>query len=234
MAVPVIDIAEPSDSGAALRDALARLGAGDWLVLTSPNGAAAVATLGPIAEEVKVAVIGPGTARQAATLGITPSLVAEHSIAEGLLDVFPKPARPGGTVVLARAATARAVLPDGLRRAGWNVIDVAAYRTVGVSLTREQRRAAAAANGVVFTSSSTVRRLAEEIGVESVPPLVVSIGPATSATARALGLEISIEATKHTIDGLIAAISQFCKPLTDSGEMRPAIGTEAPELASQE
>ena len=37
-------------------------------------------------------------------------------------------------------------------------------------------------------------------------PLVVSIGPVTSATARERGLRVDAEADRHTIDGLVAAL----------------------------
>jgi uroporphyrinogen-III synthase len=35
---------------------------------------------------------------------------------------------------------------------------------------------------------------------------VVSIGPVTSDTARARGLEVRVEAADHTIDGLVRAV----------------------------
>lgn len=206
LSAPVIAIVDPDDRGAALRTALGRLRAGDWLVVTSPNGATAAMSAGPVPAGVGVATVGPGTARRARSLGLEVDLVPERSVAEGLLEEFPAPGPDGGLVVLARAARARAVLPDGLRAAGWEVLDVAAYRNVAAKLTHEQRRAAAAADGVVFTSSSTVERLVAELGADSVPPLVASIGPATSATAAALGVEVTVEAAEHTIEGVVAAL----------------------------
>lgn len=208
LSAPVIAIVDPDDRGKALRSALDRLRTGDWLVVTSPNGATAATSAGQVPSGVKVAAVGPGTARRARSLGLTVDLVPERSIAEGLLHGFPSPGPDGGLVVLARAARARAVLPDGLRAAGWEVLDVAAYRNVAVRLTEDQRRAAAAADGVVFTSSSTVERLVAELGTDSVPPLVASIGPATSATAASLGVDVTVEAVEHTIEGVVAALVQ--------------------------
>jgi uroporphyrinogen III methyltransferase/synthase len=37
---------------------------------------------------------------------------------------------------------------------------------------------------------------------------VVSIGPVTSDTARELGLTVDVEAERHDIDGLVAALVQ--------------------------
>lgn len=205
---PVITIADPRDGGAELRAGLAGLGAGDWLVLTSPNGVTrAVGALeGALSDGVRVAVVGPGTAERARSAGLKVDLVPRRSIAEGLLDVFPRPGQDGGGVVLARAAVARDVLPKGLREMGWRVTEVVAYETVASQLTAGQRRSAATADAVMFTSSSTVDRLVTELGTGSVPPLVVSIGPATSETARAHGLEVTVEAGEQTVDGLVAAL----------------------------
>ncbi len=209
VAAPVITICDPADGGEGLRTALERLGPGDWLVVTSPNGAqrAADAAGGPLPTGVNVAAIGPGTAARASAAGLAVRLVPDRSIAEGLVRAFPSPEPGRGSlVVLARAAVARPVLPDSLRAAGWQVLDVAAYRNVAAPLNDDQRRAVAASDGVVFTSSSTVDRLVAEVGAEAVPPLVASIGPATSATAAGHGLEVTVEASEHTIDGVVAAL----------------------------
>lgn len=208
VSAPVIAITEPADGGAGLRAALARLSRGDWLVVTSPNGAERAAAIEPLPDGVNVAAIGPGTAARAAAVGLTVRLVPDRSIAEGLVQAFPSPdpERGSSLVVMARAAVARSVLPDSLRAAGWEVLDVAAYRNVASRLSDDQRRAVAASDGVVFTSSSTVKRLVAEVGADTVPPLVASIGPATSATAAEHGLEVTVEATEHTIDGVVAAL----------------------------
>lgn len=244
VSAPVIAVTDPPDGGSALRSALAGLRAGDWLVVTSPNGAARVGkalaegagggrpvSLGepqagggrsaaprrgrcrpPEGESlvggVRVAAIGPGTARAAAEARLPLDLVPERSVAEGLVEAFGVPSAGGGSgrVVLARAEVARAALPDGLRAAGWDVEDVAAYRTVTRELTAEQRNRVAAADGVVFTSSSTVDRLVDAVGTDAVPPLVVSIGPATSATAASYDLAVTVEAAEHTIKGAVAAL----------------------------
>ena len=220
VSAPVIAVADPDDGGAALRTALRSLAADDWLVLTSPNGAARVAAAVrlPLPMGVRVAVIGSGTARRAVEAGLPVDLLPKRSTGEGLLEALLSPeaaAAPGsalprtGRALLARAAGARRVLPEGLRRAGWDVLDVVAYRTVGVRLTGEQRREAAAADAVVFTSSSAVDGLAAQIGVRSVPPIVASIGPATTATAERHGLEVAVQAAEHTIPGVVDALRRF-------------------------
>ena len=62
-----------------------------------------------------------------------PDLVPERFVAEALLDAFPAAGPDGGTVLLARAAVARDVLPEGLAARGWAVDVVEAYRTEPVA-----------------------------------------------------------------------------------------------------
>lgn len=212
--VPVIDIADPVDGGVGLRTAATRLGAHQWVVLTSPNGARRL--LAAVAEEgldarafgsARVAAIGPGTARALAEGGITADLVPDRFVAESLLEALGPPPPGGGRVLLARAEVAREVLPDGLRELGWEVDVVDAYRTVPAAVSDEQRAMVAAADIITFTSSSTVERTLEAIGAEALPPVVACIGPVTAATARQHGLRVDIEAATHTIDGLVAALT---------------------------
>jgi len=226
VSAPVIRIVDPADAGAALRAAMSSLAAGDWLVVTSPNGAARASAQLPkgLPAGVQAAAIGPGTARRAAEAGLRVDLVPQRSIAEGLLGEVPAPhpqetgrrrASPG-RVVLASAETARSALPEGLRAAGWEVADIPAYRTVGAILNLEQRCKVAQADAVVFTSSSTVTRLVEQVGPESVPAMVASIGPVTTATAARHGLVVTVEAAEHTIDGVIAALCRHAAPTPPS------------------
>jgi len=212
VAVPVIAIDDPADGGAQLRAALRAMSAGDWLVLTSPNGAERVGRVvadSPLAVGVMVAVVGPATAAVAESAGIRVDLVPTNSIAEGLLEVFPAPTAEGQHVVLARAEVARDVLPVGLARSGWTVDDIAAYRTVAVPVGDWGREACRSADAVVFTSSSTVTHLVDAVGVDCLPPVVASIGPATSATLAARGVEVTIEAKTHTIPGLVSALESW-------------------------
>ncbi|MCU1498124.1 MAG: uroporphyrinogen-III synthase/uroporphyrinogen-III C-methyltransferase [Acidimicrobiales bacterium] len=212
---PTIAVADPSDGGAALVDAVARLGSFDWLVLTSPNGVARTFDRVPDARAlagVSVAAVGTGTADALAERRIVADLVPSRFVAEGLLDAFPAPPADGGRVLLAVAAGARPVLPDGLRAAGWDVEVVEAYRTVPVLPDAATVARIEEADAVTFTSSSTVTNLVDAVGVDRVPPVVASIGPVTSATAVARGLEVTVEADPHTVDGLVAALVAALAP----------------------
>ncbi len=193
----------------------------DWLIFTSPNGVDAffemffrlyqdVRAIGG----VRIAAIGPATAARVKAQKLAVDLQPEEFVAEGLVREFEKTA---GSVenlrlLLARAETARDVLPAELSKRG-AIVDVAiAYRTVPE--TEDPAGAVAKWRGegadlITFTSSSTVENF---MALRLPLPknlVTASIGPVTSATMRELGLPVTIEAEKYDIPGLIAAIGDF-------------------------
>ena len=206
---PMLEITDPDDGGAALQTALRDIASYDWLVLSSPNGVHRTFAHLPDARAlagVRIAAVGTGTADALAGYRVVADLVPTRFVAESLVAELPAPPPGGGLVLVARAQVAREVIPDGLRAAGWTVDVVDAYRSRPVPLTEEQAEAVAAADAVTFASSSSVTNLCDAVGVERLPPVVVSIGPITSATARGLGLAVTAEAEPHTIDGLVTAV----------------------------
>ncbi|MFL6207125.1 MAG: uroporphyrinogen-III C-methyltransferase [Acidimicrobiales bacterium] len=215
--VPVIQIADPADGGAALREAATRLGGYDWVIVTSPNGAARlVAALSEAGLDARafggarVAAIGPATAARLAVAGVRADLVPEAFVAEALLDAMAGTGGPG-RALLARAEVARDVVPDGLRERGWTVDVVDAYRTLPASVTDQQREAMAGADAITFTSSSTVERFVEAAGIDAVPSVVACIGPVTAQTARDHGLAVALEAEVHTVPGLVDALVRWAR-----------------------
>lgn len=207
--LPTIQVVDPPDGGAALRSALDSLRPDDWLVLTSANGAERVlAAVGDVRDlaGVRLAVVGPGTAAVLADAGLRVDLVPARYVAEGLLAEFPDPPAGGGRVVLARAQVARDVLPDGLAERGWRVEVVDAYRTEPAPIGHDALERARHADAITFTSASSVRNFVAAAGPDALPPVVVTIGPITSAAAHELGVAVSAEAAEHTLDGLVAAL----------------------------
>jgi uroporphyrinogen III methyltransferase/synthase len=200
------------------------LSAFGWLVFTSANGVRAFFDdgLGPAGLDaralagLRIAVIGPGTDRALARRGLRADLVPERFVAESLLDAFPDPAVPGERVLLARAGVARDVLPEGLAARGYDVEVLPVYETRPATPDPAllERVADGRFDAVTFTSSSTVDNFCAQVDPRPDPfPMVVSIGPVTSATAVARGLRVDAEAEQHTIDGLVAALlSAFGAP----------------------
>jgi uroporphyrinogen III methyltransferase/synthase len=187
-----------------------------WVVLTSANGAEALFARGlhprgldaRALAGVRVAAIGPGTAATLDRYGVRADLVPQRFVAEALVDAFPAPRAPNDRVLVARAEQARDVLPDGLARLGYAVDILPVYRTVTAvpDPAQLERVRAGEFDAVTFTSSSTVDNFCRLVGPVASEPLVVSIGPITTASATAAGLRVDVEADPHDIDGLVAAV----------------------------
>ncbi|HKH89071.1 MAG TPA: uroporphyrinogen-III synthase, partial [Acidimicrobiales bacterium] len=169
----------------------------------------------------KVAAIGDGTARALAEQGVIADLVPGRFVAEALAEAFPEPsarASPGQKerVLLPRAAVARDVLPEALAAKGFGVDVVEAYRTVRPAVTPAMLESVGSADAVMFSSSSTVTGWIELLGIERLPPVVACIGPITAATARDAGIDVTVEASEHSITGLVQALSGYA-----AGRNRP-------------
>jgi uroporphyrinogen III methyltransferase / synthase len=189
-----------------------------WIVFTSANGVDAffdrgLAPAGLDARAlapVRIAVIGPGTATAVARRGLRADLVPERFVAESVLEAFPAADATGSArVLLARAETARDVLPEGLAAKGYAVDVLPVYRTEPAPLDPEmlERVRAGTVDAITFTSSSTVDNFCDAVGPLTGPqPVVISIGPVTSDTARERGLAVGVEADPHTIDGVVEAL----------------------------
>jgi len=211
--LPAIRI-EPRIESEEVRAMAAAIGDYDLVCLTSPNGVGllfdALAAAGRDARALAgatVAAIGPGTARALAAHGIVADVIPERFVAEALVEALAGVKVEGRRALVARAAEARDVLPEALRERGAEVDVVALYETVRETPDDDAVEAARGADYVTFTSSSTVRNLTEALG-DRFPPdaRIVSIGPVTSDTVREAGLEVAVEAERHDVDGLLAAL----------------------------
>jgi uroporphyrinogen III methyltransferase / synthase len=211
--LPAIRI-EPRIENDDVRVAVERIGDYALVCLTSPNGAHLLFEALRNADcdaralaNASVAAIGPGTARALAEHGIAADVVPERFVAEALVEALAPIEVEGRRVLVARAAEARDVLPDALHKRGAEVDVVALYETVRERPDPAAVNTAQSADYVTFTSSSTVRNLTEVLG-DRFPrdARIVSIGPVTSEAARAAGLEVDVEAKRHDVDGLLAAL----------------------------
>jgi len=233
VAAPTIVLEAPDDPGPFER-AVADAESYDWIVFTSTNGVrvfferfAAAGRDVRVLGGTRLAAIGSETARALEGLLLRPALVPDAYRAEALLAAFAGEPLAGRRVLLPRAAGARALLRDELVGLGAVVDDVPTYRArrpteveaAPLLAALDARRLDAA----TFTSSSTVRNFADVIGAERLAtvaasgrPLVATIGPVTSETARACGLTVVVEATPYTSAALATALARhFCKDMPD-------------------
>ena len=154
-----------------------------------------------------VAAIGPGTASALIEHGVIADVIPEDFVAESLVEALARVPIEGKPVLIARAAEARAVLPDALAERGAKVDVVALYETVAEPPEPGALERARDADYLTFTSSSTVRNFLDRPGADAAPSArIASIGPITSDAVREAGLEVDVEADRHDIDGLVAAL----------------------------
>ena len=204
---------------AALEATARRIVAGEaaWLVLTSARTVEALAPYlhVPVPSAPRVAVVGPATARAWTELtGTAPDLVARGSAAAlleepELAGPLPDP-NAARRVLLPASALADPALAEGLRRAVWEVEQVAAYTTVTADAhdlppNLEDRWATGGVDAVVLTAPSTTRAVLELLGPPPQGTGLVAIGATTAAAARELGLTVAAVAPSPTPEGVLQA-----------------------------
>jgi uroporphyrinogen-III synthase len=187
--------------------ALRRLDTYDWVVMTSRNGVASLATrltaLGlTIPAKPVWAAVGPRTGEVLESLGVEvrgmPSEQRAAAIPDAMGDV------EGRRVLLVRAKRATQDLPMILCQRGAVVDDVVAYETIEGSEGARPRLEAALAEplqAIVFTSGSTVRgfvRLLPDPRRALGEAVIACIGPVTAAAVREAGLGDPVVAAEPT------------------------------------
>ena len=215
----------PPDDDTELTEACATVSTFDWIVFTSANGVDGFMTRlleGPSdvreLKGVRLCAIGPATGARLTRFGLKIDLMPSEHRAEAVAAAL----RASGDlsdqrVLLPRADIAREVLPVELRRAGAEVVDVTAYRTVLAGqddggpdiyeILLEQD-----IDAVTFTSASTVRNFVEIVGAEPAQDLlrttvVAAIGPVTADAARELGIETTVIPATYTVPALVDALA---------------------------
>jgi uroporphyrinogen III methyltransferase/synthase len=214
---PVIEIRAAEDTGP-LDRAIERLSEYDWIIFTSVNGVRfLVERLDQSPRDLRalkahLCAIGPATRAAVEALHLRVDKMPEEYVAESLLDAFAGEDLDGRKILLPRAAVARDLVPAELRKRGAIVDVVEAYRTVIPEHANARVREVLECKPqwITFTSSSTVNHFVKLAGREAAQGMkIASIGPITSATAREHGLTVEVEASPHTIGGLVTALVNF-------------------------
>ena len=205
----------PLDPCPAVDEAMERLSDYEWLALTSPAGAEALwnwleghgrdaRALGA----VKLAAIGPGTARALAAHGLKADYVPQVYDAAHLGEGLPAT----GKVLALRAEEGSPALTEALARRNIACDDVASYRTVYENpRSQELREAAEGAEGllVTFTSASTVKGFVSSVGEDTDFSRMVGmcIGQQTANQAKKYGIPVRV-AREATMDALVELITE--------------------------
>ena len=220
---------EPIDTPE-LRAALSKAVAGaDWLVLTSRRGAEACARLlatpaetprggassiAPratarvtLADRTRVATVGAATADAAnKLLGRAELLGGGNAAALGAALASDELIAAGASVVLALAANARDELEQVLAAAGARCTRFDVYRTIPAPPAAQKRALSSlGAERVVLASPSAASGFVHQVDLD-VPVAIYTIGPSTTAAARALGLDVTAEAREPSLEGILEAM----------------------------
>ena len=223
---PTIEIIPPN-SWSPLDEAISNLESYQWLLFTSVNGVKyflqRLHYKGKDVRDlkgIKIGAIGPKTAEQWHQLGITPDLVPDEYRAEAVVEAFRKWDTQGVRILIPRAAKAREILPDQLRKMGAQVDVVDAYKTVSptddTAGVRDMLKKGTI-DMVTFTSSSTVTNFVNMFVTEKKQLTdewmkrvkVACIGPITADTARDQGFSVDLMPADYTIEALTRAITDF-------------------------
>ena len=217
---PTIEIS-PLPDYAELDAAIDRLSEYAWLIFTSVNGVRwfwkRLEAAGKDSRALglcRVAAIGPATAEALEARGIRPDFIPERYVAEGVVEgLLARGKVDGVRMLLPRAAKAREVLPDELRKAGARVDVISAYETIPAAARKDEvleRMQAGTLDCVTFGSSSTVENFLSLIPAETLrahPEVrLAAIGPVTARTLEAHGLPCHIMAEEYTIPALVQAL----------------------------
>jgi hydroxymethylbilane synthase len=227
---PAIKI-EPVDDLHPLDDAIAGIAAFDWVVFTSTEAVEIFRQRWTRAGKtpadlrgVKVAAVGPVTARALAAWGAQPDFVPDEfagdALAEGLGIVA------GHRLLLPRAEIARHETVEIFERRGATVVVLPIYRTVAAEIDatviEDIRRGV---DAVLFTSGSTVQHFMNNMRQHDpgfgfpAHARIICIGPVTAGAAREAGLRVDSVAQVHTTEGLVdSLVGMFSKGAVARGE----------------
>ena len=233
---PMIRVEPPEEYGA-LDEACELAGTFDWIVFTSTNGVDAFLQrlcTGPRdvreLKGVRLCAVGPATAERLLRYGLRVDLVPEEHRGEAVVEALRKTEDLSERrILLPRADLARDVLPTELRRAGAEVVDVTAYRTVRTGGDRDggpdifKMLLDQEIDIVTFTSASTVRNFVKVLGADPAADLlnttvVAAIGPVTADAAARLNIQTTIMPATYTVPALVDAIVNYYSETQSTGQ----------------
>lgn len=208
---PLINFAGADDQ-AALDAELEALRAGHygWLVVTSATTVDVLLGQGVrLPEGTRVAAVGETTAHALQLAGYPVDFVPSDHSARGLVKEWPDPG--GARVLVPQSEIAEPTLVSGLRDRGIDARFVSAYRTVGVAAPAEivTEIAEGRINGLLVSSGSVARQIAEQFAPLPDCTVVACIGPRTAFDARAAGLTVHRIAEERSSSALVRALAEY-------------------------
>ena len=223
---PLIEIKEPDDF-AGLDEAIEHLYGYDWIIFTSANSVKFFLkrlsnknVLHSELDEIKVVAIGESTAdklrEEHVHVDLVPAVSRSEGVFSALIDFVGRKEKLAGlNFLMPRAAVARDFLPKALEAANARVDVVTAYQNVIPDNLDRGKLSAMLAGGadcIAFTSSSTVKNLAQLFDTNDLSEklrglAIACLGEITSETAKQFGLAPSIQPNTSTMSEFAKAIA---------------------------
>lgn len=156
---------------------------------------------------VRVAAVGPATARAAtAAFGRVDLAGGPSGTARSLAEALVPRLGTGDRVLLAVAENASPAFEETLRAAARACHRLDVYRTLPVpERTRKRAVSTLGADDVLLASPSAVAGFVNQVRLDRAPG-IFTIGPSTTEAARAAGLEVTAEAPRPGLRGLLEAM----------------------------
>ncbi|HCU25299.1 MAG TPA: uroporphyrinogen-III C-methyltransferase [Deltaproteobacteria bacterium] len=217
--LPSLAIREPR-SWQKVDRAIRRLGDYDWLIFTSLHGVdffmQRLRSRGKnfrALAQVRIAAVGPMTARRLEALGLGVDLVPREHTSAALGRLLRKKKIQGQKILFPRAERGREEIVRMLRTAGAGLDVVTVYRSLRPRIAARQISAlfARLPDALTFASAATAENFAAMLrrtsywrSLKEVPAFV--IGPVTRKTVRRLGLKVAAMPRSYTLESLIDVI----------------------------
>lgn len=185
----------------------------DWVFFTSPTGVKlffdAINKSGMdsrIFGETKIACIGSETAKELVKCGIRADFMPKKFTSADLAKEFKKKYKPEGAKIL----LLRSSLAEKLEIKGAIMENIATYTSKKVKCNLN--KIGEDIDWITFASSFAVKCFFEKFRAQDVKgKKIASIGPVTSERLRQFGVEPTVEAEVHTIDGMIDEMERYGK-----------------------
>jgi len=218
--IPTIKIEHPDDRQEFV-EGVGNVHTYEWLVFSSPNGVErffdAFFSVYDDARSiggVRIAAVGPGTAKMVNEYRVAVDLIPETYVAEGLVKAFSENENiENQTVLWVRGAEARDTIFQGLNALGAIVDECIAYKTVPEfedPTGAKEKFEKEGADVVTFVSSSAAKHFFALNLPFPDDCKVASIGPVTSTTLGVIGKDVDVQAEEHNIPGLVKAVLELC------------------------
>lgn len=220
VSLPLLELVPPTDPRplAAAAEQLYRY---RWVCFASPSAVDAfVDAVREAGSEsalrlVKLAAVGPATARALKSAGLKVDVEADLATGEGLFLAIREAIEPGDLVLLPAAEQGRPELHDALLAASFSVTKVAAYRSRAAEHTSEDVRAAihSAPDVAIFGSPRTVDAFVQLEGGGELLGIAgcVAIGPTTAAALREQGAQRVVQAEAPTAEAMVEAVVELSR-----------------------